>query len=123
MVSNGAAQVYLAGPPLVKMATGETADHETLGGAEMHSKISGVSDYLAEDEAHAIQLCRNVIANLNFRKLTDLPPAHLISKIEPPIYDPEELLGIVSPDLRKPCALSPRIVFHPLTPPPSQIQV
>jgi hypothetical protein len=95
-------QVYLAGPPLVKMATGETTDHETLGGAEMHSKVSGVSDYLAEDEAHAIQLCREVIATLKFKKHTELPPAHLLPKIEPPLYDPEDLLGIVSPDLRKP---------------------
>lgn len=78
------------------MATGEKTDHETLGGAEMHSKVSGVSDYLAEDEAHAIRLAREVVANFNYKKRTPLPPSNLLRKIEPPLYDPEEILGIIS---------------------------
>ena len=62
------AQVYLAGPPLVKMATGEETDHEELGGAEMHSTVSGVSDYLAEDEIDAIRLGREIVAHLEWEK-------------------------------------------------------
>ncbi|HUH01069.1 MAG TPA: carboxyl transferase domain-containing protein [Kofleriaceae bacterium] len=92
------AQVYLAGPPLVKMATGEETEHEPLGGAEMHSKISGVSDYLAEDELDAIRLGREIVAHLEWRK----GAAPLPRPIEPPRYDPEELLGIASPDIKVP---------------------
>jgi acyl-CoA carboxylase subunit beta len=93
-----AATVYLGGPPLVKMATGEETDDESLGGAEMHSRTSGVSDYLAEDERDAIRLAREVVAHLDWRK----PAAPLPRVVEPPRYDPEELLGIVSPDPRVP---------------------
>ncbi|MGD8316113.1 MAG: carboxyl transferase domain-containing protein [Myxococcales bacterium] len=92
------AQVYLAGPPLVKMATGEETDHEELGGAEMHSSISGVSDYLAEDEMDAIRLGREIVAHLEWEKQGKLRPR----PIEPPLYDPEELLGIASSDVRVP---------------------
>eukprot|EP01126_Amoeba_proteus_P006249 TRINITY_DN12181_c0_g1_i5.p1 TRINITY_DN12181_c0_g1~~TRINITY_DN12181_c0_g1_i5.p1 ORF type:complete len:514 (+),score=98.17 TRINITY_DN12181_c0_g1_i5:189-1730(+) len=101
MVKNQA-RVFLAGPPLVKMATGEEIDAETLGGAEMHSKISGVSDYLAEDEYHGIYLARQVVANINYSKKTALPLRHLKGPITEPIYDPDEILGIVGPDIRKP---------------------
>ncbi|MBX3126418.1 MAG: acyl-CoA carboxylase subunit beta [Polyangiaceae bacterium] len=97
MVRNQA-QVYLAGPPLVKMATGEETDHEELGGAEMHSKISGVSDYLAEDERHALRLAREIVAHLSWRKLGPEP----LRDVEPPRYDPDELLGIASSDLKVP---------------------
>jgi len=97
MVQNQA-QVYLAGPPLVKMATGEDTDHEELGGAEMHSRISGVSDYLARDEHDAIRIGREIVAHLEWRKAAQpLPRA-----VEPPRYDPEELLGIASPDVKVP---------------------
>ncbi len=97
------AQVYLAGPPLVKMATGEESDHEQLGGADMHSRVSGVSDFLAEDERDAIRLARQVVAHLEgsradgrrHRRLAPWP-------VEPPRYDPEELLGVVSSDFRVP---------------------
>jgi len=91
-------KVFLGGPPLVKMATGEDADDEALGGAEMHTQISGLGDYLAEDEADGIRMCREVVAHLNWRKWGPGPtlPA------DPPIYDPEELLGIVSRDLKAP---------------------
>mgnify|MGYP003439138991 CR=1 FL=1 len=90
------AQVYLAGPPLVRMATGEETDHEALGGAEMHSSVSGVSDYLAEDEHDAIRLAREIMAHLNWKKAGPLPR----SDVEPPRYDPDELLGIASADTR-----------------------
>lgn len=91
-------KVYLGGPPLVKMATGEDADDESLGGAEMHTQISGLGDYLAEDEHDGIRMCREVVSHLNWRKWgpgPTLPP-------DDPIYDPEELLGLVSRDLKSP---------------------
>jgi len=93
-----AATVYLGGPPLVKMATGEVVDDEALGGAEMHSKLSGVSDYLAEDERDALRLAREVVAHLEWKKGAQPSPR----VVEPPKYDPEEILGIVSPDTRVP---------------------
>jgi acetyl-CoA carboxylase carboxyltransferase component len=93
-----AATVYLGGPPLVKMATGEETDDESLGGAEMHSRLSGVSDYLAEDERDALRLAREVVAHLDWRK----PAVPLPRVVEPPKYDPEELLGAVSADPRVP---------------------
>lgn len=92
------AQVYLAGPPLVKMATGEETDHEELGGAEMHSKQSGVSDYLAEDERDAVRIAREIVAHLNWKKLGPEPA----QDVEPPLYAADELLGIASSDLRVP---------------------
>jgi acetyl-CoA carboxylase carboxyltransferase component len=94
----GGAKVFLGGPPLVKMAIHEDSDEEELGGAEMHSRVSGVSDYLAADELDAIRLGREIVANLNWRKLGRsrcLPP-------EEPLYDPDELLGIASIDVRQP---------------------
>lgn len=92
------AQVYLAGPPLVKMAIGEDTNHEELGGAEMHSSVSGVSDYLAEDEIDAIRLGREIVAHLNWRKGATVLPR----EVDEPLYDPEELLGIASADVRIP---------------------
>ena len=91
-------RVALGGPPLVKMATGEDADYEELAGADMHTRISGLGDYLALDELDGIRVCREVVRHLNWRKLGPGPslPA------DPPLYDPEELLGIVSEDLRVP---------------------
>ncbi len=92
------ARVFLGGPPLVKMAIHEDSTEEELGGAEMHSRISGVSDYLAEDEHDAIRLGREIVAQLHYRKLGP-PPA---ASAEEPLYDPEELLGIASADIRQP---------------------
>ena len=92
------AQVYLAGPPLVKMATGEETDHEELGGAQMHSQVSGVSDYLAEDELDALRIGREIVAHLDWRK----PARPTLRPIEEPIHDPEDLLGIASSDIRIP---------------------
>ena len=91
-------QVFLAGPPLVKVATGEDADAETLGGALMHAEVSGLADYLAEDEVDAIRLCRQVIGHLNWRKAAPSPAV----ATEPPRYDSEELLGVLARDLRQP---------------------
>jgi acetyl-CoA carboxylase carboxyltransferase component len=92
------AQVYLAGPPLVKMATGEDTDHEELGGAEMHARVSGVADYLARDERDAIRIGREIVSHLEWNKGGPPPRA----AIEAPRYDAEELLGIASPDVKVP---------------------
>jgi acetyl-CoA carboxylase carboxyltransferase component len=97
MVKNQA-QVYLGGPPLVKMATGEETTHEELGGAEMHSRISGVSDYLAEDEEDAIRIGREIVAHLNWKKQG--PPPR--PDVEEPLYPADDLLGIASADVRIP---------------------
>jgi acetyl-CoA carboxylase carboxyltransferase component len=96
MVDKGA-KVFLAGPPLVKMATGEITDDESLGGARMHSQISGVSDYLARDEVEAIRMARDIVLHLKWQK-----PHGLDAAPEHPLYDPDELLGIVSTDVRVP---------------------
>jgi acyl-CoA carboxylase subunit beta len=92
------AKVFLGGPPLVKMATGEESDDESLGGAEMHSRVSGVSDYFAVDERDCIRLGRQIVADLRWRKLGPGPT----EPAEEPLYDPDELLGIASADLRVP---------------------
>ncbi|AKF04706.1 Methylcrotonyl-CoA carboxylase carboxyl transferase subunit [Sandaracinus amylolyticus] len=92
------AQVYLGGPPLVKMATGEETTHEELGGAEMHSRVSGVSDFLAEDEEDAIRIGREIVAHLNWKKGGPPPSSH----VEEPLYSSEDLLGIASADVRIP---------------------
>ena len=89
-------KAFLAGPPLVKMATGEESDDETLGGAQMHSEVSGLSDYLAEDEMDALRICREVVSHLNWSKKG--PEPQIVS--EEPKHDKEELLGILSEDLK-----------------------
>ncbi len=92
------ARVYLAGPPLVKMATNEDAEEESLGGAAMHSRTSGVSDYLAADERDALRITREIVALLDWQKRGPGPARDPV----PPLHDPEDLLGIVSPDVRVP---------------------
>ena len=92
------AKVFLGGPPLVKMATGEIVDDETLGGALMHSSVSGVSDYLANDDADALRLGRAIVAQLNQHKAL----AHRRIASEEPYYDPEELLGVIPANPRIP---------------------
>lgn len=94
MVKNEA-KVFLAGPPLVKMATNEVTDEESLGGATMHSTISGVSDYLAEDEQDALRLAREIMSYLK-------EPHEKQENPKEPLLDAEELLGIVSADVRIP---------------------
>ncbi|WP_370324433.1 acyl-CoA carboxylase subunit beta [Euzebya sp.] len=94
----GQARVYLGGPPLVKMATGEDAEEEPLGGAAMHSTTSGVSDYLAADELDAIRIGRQIVGHLNWRKRGPEPRG----PGDPPVHDPEELIGIGSTDVKVP---------------------
>ena len=91
-------KVFLGGPPLVKMATGEESDDETLGGGQMHAETSGLADYLAEDEMDALRIGREVVSHLNWRKEGTKP------KLQPdePILDQEDLLGLVDPDLKRP---------------------
>ena len=91
-------KIFLAGPPLVQMATGEISDDETLGGAQMHADVSGLGDYFAEDEMDAIRICREVVSHLDWRKHDDRPP--MIA--DPPALDEEELLGLLGKDLRQP---------------------
>lgn len=94
----GHGAIFLGGPPLVKAATGEEVSADELGGAELHCIESGVSDYIAEDDPHAIQIIRDIVKNL-----PDADKAELtMEQPEPPAYDPDELYGIVSPDLSKP---------------------
>jgi len=95
---DGNAKVFLAGPPLVKMATGEVTDDESLGGAAMHARVSGVNDYLARDEVEAIRLARQIVAHIHWKK----PGGPDLATVEPPAYDPDELLGVVPPDLKTP---------------------
>jgi acetyl-CoA carboxylase carboxyltransferase component len=90
------AQVFLGGPPLVKMATGEIVDEESLGGAEMHSKLSGLSDYLAENELDGLRIAREIVAHLE-----DKPQPPRIA-VEEPLYPADELLGVTSADVRVP---------------------
>jgi acetyl-CoA carboxylase carboxyltransferase component len=97
MVKNQA-QVFLAGPPLVKMATGEISNEEELGGAEMHSRVSGLSDYLAEDEVDGIRIAREIVGHFNLPK----PATPQQEEFDEPLYDPDELLGIASADVRVP---------------------
>ena len=94
---NRGAKVFLGGPPLVKMATGEESDDESLGGAEMHARKSGLADHLAVDEPDAIRIGRSIVRHLNWRKQGPAPGVSL-----PPRYDEEELLGIVPPELKTP---------------------
>ncbi|MFC6015505.1 acyl-CoA carboxylase subunit beta [Plantactinospora solaniradicis] len=93
------AKVFLAGPPLVKMATGEDADDESLGGAAMHAGTSGLADFLATDERDGLRLARQCVRRLNWRKHGPPPRTALPTA---PKYDPEELLGIPGTDLRVP---------------------
>jgi len=89
--------IFLGGPPLVKAATGEEVTAEELGGAEVHTSISGVADHFAENDTHALQICRNIFETLEFREKQHLD----ITTPEDPMYDPEELYGIAPVDLKK----------------------
>jgi acetyl-CoA carboxylase carboxyltransferase component len=98
IIVNGTGTIFLGGPPLVKAATGEEVTAEDLGGADVHTRFSGVADYFAEDDAHALELCRTVVSTLNTSK--PLPPDMVAP--EDPRYDPSEIYGIVSADPRQP---------------------
>lgn len=93
-----AAKVFLAGPPLVKMATHEESTDEELGGAEMHSRVSGVSDYLAEDELDAIRIAREIMSFISSEKPYLVPP----ESIKPPLFNAEEILGVVPANINVP---------------------
>jgi 3-methylcrotonyl-CoA carboxylase beta subunit len=90
--------IFLGGPPLVKAATGEEVTAEDLGGGDVHTRISGVADHLAENDAHALQIARRVVANLNTVKSAALDVAPPVA----PLYDAEELYGVIPGDTRKP---------------------
>jgi acetyl-CoA carboxylase carboxyltransferase component len=96
------AKVFLAGPPLVKMATGEETDDESLGGAEMHSRTSGSSDFLAVDEHDALRLARRVVARLNWRKRGPVPASAGAAAYAEPDLDPDGLLDLIPSDLKEP---------------------
>ena len=99
VVVRGRTKIFLAGPPLLKAATGEIANDEDLGGAEMHYTVSGLAEYMAEDDRDAIRLGREVMAKLNWAAGVAAPP---LRRFAPPRYDAEELLGLVPLDYRKP---------------------
>jgi acetyl-CoA carboxylase carboxyltransferase component len=98
IIVNGTGTIFLAGPPLVKAATGEEVTAEDLGGADVHTRFSGVADYFAEDDDHALELCRTVVSTLHTVKQM---PADMTTP-EEPRYDPAEIYGIVNADARKP---------------------
>lgn len=102
---NKAAKVFLGGPPLVKMATGEVSTDEELGGAEMHSKISGLSDYFAQDENDAIRIGRRIVRSLHWKKLGMTPRPNF----KDPLYSPDDLISIAPSDLKQP--LDPKEVI------------
>lgn len=97
----GRAKIFLAGPPLVKAALGEESSEEELGGAEMHAAVSGTADYLAEDDAHAIELARDLVAQVGANP-SFAPGPVPAAEVLPPRYDPDELCGVVPVDARQP---------------------
>jgi 3-methylcrotonyl-CoA carboxylase beta subunit/propionyl-CoA carboxylase len=98
IIVRGTGTIFLGGPPLVKAATGEEVTAQDLGGAEVHAQISGVADYLAENDAHALELCRTIASSLTAVKQLPLD----MTTAEEPRYDPAEIYGIVNADPRKP---------------------
>jgi 3-methylcrotonyl-CoA carboxylase beta subunit/propionyl-CoA carboxylase len=98
IIVTGTGTIFLAGPPLVKAATGEEVTAEDLGGADVHTRLSGVADYFADDDEHALRLARTIVSTLNTSKSM---PADVTTP-EDPLYDPREIYGIVPHDVRKP---------------------
>ena len=98
VIVKGTGTIFLGGPPLVKAATGEEVTAEELGGADVHTRVSGVADHFAEDDAHALQIVRNIVQNLPAR------PRDAASRIDPedPLYAPDEIYGVIPSDLRQP---------------------
>ena len=95
----GTGRAFLAGPPLLRAATGEIATEEELGGAAMHATVSGLAEYLAENDGHGIQICRELINRLQWNDNCPLPPKRDFLE---PIYDPDELAGVIPTDYRTP---------------------
>src|SRR5687767_10020757 len=98
VIVRGTGTIFLGGPPLVKAATGEEVTAEELGGADVHTRISGVADYFAEDDEHALSICRTIVSTLTGVKHV---PAN-VANPEDPLYDPSEIYGIVNADMRTP---------------------
>jgi acetyl-CoA carboxylase carboxyltransferase component len=98
VIVKGTGTIFLGGPPLVKAATGEEVSGEELGGADVHTRLSGVADYFAEDDDHALEIARTIVSTLHGRKT--LPPDFVSP--EAPAYDPAEIYGVVSADVRTP---------------------
>ncbi|TCN31494.1 carboxyl transferase domain-containing protein [Sinorhizobium americanum] len=98
IIVEGQGTIFLAGPPLVRAATGEVVSAEDLGGADVHTRLSGVADHLARDDAHALALARRAVAGLNREKSHSVE----LREPEPPLYDPDEIAGIVPGDLKTP---------------------
>ncbi len=95
IIVKGQGTIFLGGPPLVKAATGEDVTAEDLGGADLHTRQSGVADHMANDDAHALAIARTIVANLNTRKNIDIATR----ESEPPLLDPDELNGVVPQSL------------------------
>jgi acetyl-CoA carboxylase carboxyltransferase component len=98
VIVKGTGTIFLGGPPLVKAATGEEVTAEELGGADVHTRLSGVADYFAEDDEHALQIVRTIVSTLNTAKTLPVD----VAAPEDPLYDPAEIYGIVNTDTRKP---------------------
>src|SRR5216683_1276475 len=98
IIVKGEGTIFLAGPPLVKAAIGEVVSAEELGGADVHSRVSGVTDHYALSDAHALGIARSIVARLNTVKA----PGLALRAPAPPLYDPEEIYGAVSTEMRKP---------------------
>jgi 3-methylcrotonyl-CoA carboxylase beta subunit/propionyl-CoA carboxylase len=98
VIVRGTGTIFLGGPPLVKAATGEEVTAEELGGADVHTRLSGVADYFADDDEHALRLARTIVSTLNSTKSLPTDTANP----EDPIYDPQEINGIIPADLRRP---------------------
>ncbi|EXI89153.1 MAG: Methylmalonyl-CoA carboxyltransferase 12S subunit [Candidatus Accumulibacter sp. BA-94] len=90
--------IFLGGPPLVKAATGEVVSAEDLGGADVHTRVSGVADHYAENDAHALAIARRIVGNLNWQKR----PAVSLAEPRPPLHPADELYGVIPTDARKP---------------------
>ena len=96
VIVRGQGTIFLAGPPLVKAATGEEISAEALGGGDLHARTSGVVDHLAENDAHALTIVRDIVSQLPLDRVPDIP----LLPPRPPKYDPEELYGIIPQDVR-----------------------
>ncbi|MFI5351697.1 MAG: carboxyl transferase domain-containing protein [Candidatus Binatales bacterium] len=104
VIVRGQGTIFLGGPPLVRAATGEEVSAEDLGGGDVHTRLSGVSDYLADDDQHALEIARSILDNLGLDNLGVRPWAAMLPRDQPedPYYDPAELYGIIPADTRKP---------------------
>jgi 3-methylcrotonyl-CoA carboxylase beta subunit len=98
IIVKGQGTIFLGGPPIVKAATGEIVTAEELGGAEVHTRVSGVSDHYALNDAHALAILRRIVGNLNYRKQVSLD----VRAPRAPLYPAEEIYGVIPPDVRKP---------------------